>query len=35
MGLVSNFEFMRINTKSSDFFLLMLRLPYTKSGVRL
>ena len=32
MGLVSNLEFMNINTKSLKFFL-MLKLPYTKSCV--
>jgi len=32
MGLVPDHEFMRVNTKALDFFL-MLKLPYTKSGV--
>ena len=34
MGLVPNNDLMRVNTKSPKFFL-MLKLPYTKSGVKL
>ena len=34
MGLVPNLQFIRVNTKSSKFFL-MLKLAYTKSGVTL
>ena len=34
MGLVPNLEFMKINTKVTEVFL-MLKLPYTNSGVKL
>jgi hypothetical protein len=34
MGLVPNLEFMRINTKSPKFFL-MLKLPYVNNGVKI